>query len=122
METTLKTDDLSFFIDAVKKLGLTKVDGDLFYDNSYLPDINYINRNQLPQYAYNPGVGAINLNENRILFEWKRLEKARYKTSLIAPGLKNNVRVTNIIIDLENEKGPVYNYKLDKNKFEKSGQ
>ena len=116
-DPTLKTDDLSFFIDAVKKLGLTKVDGDLFYDNSYLPDINYINRNQLPQYAYNPGVGAINLNENRILFEWKRVEKARYKTSLIAPGLKNNARVTNIIIDLENEKGPVYNYKLDKNKF-----
>ena len=42
------------------------------------------------------------------------VEKAKYKTSLIAPGLKNNARVTNIIIDLENEKGPVYNYKLDK--------
>ncbi len=116
-DPTLKTDDLSIFIDAVKKLGLTKVDGDLFYDNSYLPDINYINRNQLPQYAYNPGVGAINLNENRILFKWKRLEKAKYKTSLTAPGLKNIAQVTHITMDLENNKGPVYIYALDRNKF-----
>ena len=58
-DPTLKTDELSIFIDAVKKLGLTKVNGNLFYDNSYLPDINYINRNQLPQYAYNPGMGPI---------------------------------------------------------------
>ena len=41
-------------------------------------------------------MGAINLNENRILFEWKRLEKAKYKTSLTAPGLKNIAKVTNI--------------------------
>ena len=39
-DPTLKTDDLSLFVDAVKKLGVTKVQGSLFYDNSYLPDIN----------------------------------------------------------------------------------
>ena len=61
-DPTLKTDDLSLFINSVKKLGITKVEGKLFYDNSYLPEINYINRNQLPQYAYTPGMGAINLN------------------------------------------------------------
>ena len=116
-DPTLKTDDLSLFINAVKKLGVTKVNGNLFYDNSYLPDINYINRSQLPQYAYNPGVGAINLNENRILFKWKRLEKAKYKTSLTAPGLKNIAQVTHITMDLENNKGPVYIYALDRNKF-----
>ena len=80
-DPTLKTDDLSLFVDAVKKLGIKKVRGTLFYDNSYLPDINYINKNQLPQYAYNPGMGAINLNENRILFKWRRLDKATYKTT-----------------------------------------
>ena len=116
-DPTLKTDDLSLFIDSVKNLGVTEVDGSLFYDNSYLPDINYINRNQLPQYAYNPGMGAINLNENRILFEWKRLEKEKYKTSLTAPGLKNIAKVTNITLDLENNKGPVYSYELDETKF-----
>ena len=117
-DPTLKTDDLSLFVDAVKKLGVTKVQGALFYDNSYLPDINYINKNQLPQYAYNPGMGAINLNENRILFKWRRLDKAKYKTSLTAPGLQNNAEVANITMDLENNKGPVYSYKLDENKFE----
>ena len=88
-DPTLRTDDLSLFIDSVKKLGITKVEGHLFYDNSYLPDVNYINRNQLPQYAYNPGIGAINLNENRVLFKWRRLEKGKYEISLTAPGLKN---------------------------------
>ena len=117
-DPTLKTDDLSLFVDAVKKLGVTKVHGALFYDNSYLPDIHYINRSQLPQYAYNPGMGAINLNENRILFKWRRLDKAKYKTSLTAPGLQNNAEVANITMDLENNKGPVYSYKLDENKFE----
>ena len=116
-DPTLKTDDLSLFINAVKKLGVTIVNGNLFYDNSYLPDINYINRSQLPQYAYNPGIGAINLNENRILFKWKRLEKAKYKTSLTAPGLTNIAQVTHITMDLENNKGPVYNYVLDRNNF-----
>ena len=119
-DPTLKTDDLSLFVDAVEKLGITKVEGKLFYDNSLLPDVNYINRNQLPQYAYNPGMGAINLNENRILFRWKRLVKANYEISLTAPGLKNSAQVTNITMDLENNKGPVYNYELDGKKFKES--
>ena len=119
-DPTLKTDDLSLFVDAVEKLGITKVEGKLFYDNSHLPDVNYINRNQLPQYAYNPGMGAINLNENRILFKWKRLDKTKYEISLTAPGLKNSVQVTNITMDLENNKGPVYNYELDGKKFKES--
>ncbi len=116
-DPTLKTDDLSVFIDSVKNLGITKVEGKLFYDSSYLPDVNYINRNQLPQYAYNPGIGAINLNENRILFKWKRVEKGKYEISLTAPGLKNSAQVTNITMNLENNKGSVYNYKIDQNKF-----
>ena len=119
-DPTLKTDDLSLFVDAVEKLGVTKVEGKLFYDNSHLPDVNYINRNQLPQYAYNPGMGAINLNENRILFKWKRLDKTKYEISLTAPGLKNSLKVTNITMDLENSKGPVYNYELDSKKFKES--
>ena len=119
-DPTLKTDDLSLFIDAVEKLGIVKVEGNLFYDNSHLPDVNYINRNQLPQHAYNPGMGAINLNENRILFKWKRLDRAKYKISLTAPGLKNSTQVTNITMDLDNKKGPVYNYELDGNKFNES--
>ena len=117
-DPTLKTDDLSVFIDSDKNLGVTEVHGSLFFENSYLPDINYINKNQLPQYAYNPGMGAINLNENRILFKWRRLDKATYKTSLTEPGMQNNAEVTNITMDLEYNKGPVYSYKLDENKFE----
>ena len=119
-DPTLKTDDLSLFIDSVKNLGITKIEGKLFYDNSYLPDVNYINKNQLPQYAYNPGMGAINLNENRILFKWNRVEKGKYNISLTAPGLKNSTKVTNITMDLENYKGPVYNYKIDKNELTES--
>ena len=40
----------------------------------------------------------------------------KYKTSLTAPGLKN-IAVTNITMDLESNKGPVYNYELDETKF-----
>ena len=45
------------------------------------------------------------------------MEKEKYKTSLTAPGLKNIAQVTNITMDLENNKGPVYNYELDESKF-----
>ena len=31
-DPTLRTDDLSLFIDSVKKLGITKVEGHLFYE------------------------------------------------------------------------------------------
>ena len=39
-DPTLKTDDLSLFIDSVKNLGVTEVHGSLFFDNRYLPDMN----------------------------------------------------------------------------------
>jgi len=48
------------------------------------------------------------------------VEKGKYKISLTAPGLKNSAQVTNITMDLNNNKGPVYNYEIDENEFKEN--
>ena len=74
-DPTLKTDDLSLFIDSVKNLGITKVEGKLFYDNSYLPDVNYINRNQLRSMHITQAWEQLTLMKTAFYLsgnEWKR--------------------------------------------------
>jgi len=109
-DPTLTTDNLEKISNDFKELGIREVTGNLFYDDTYLPNLSFINKNQLPQYAYNPGLGAINLNENRILFKWKKKENLQYDLYLYAKGITANGKVSNIIINTDNNLGNVYKY------------
>ncbi len=116
-DPTLTTDNLNAVADYYKENGIKKVTGNLFYDDTHLPNIKYINETQLPQYAYNPGLGAINLNENRILFKWKRKESSNYDLNLYAKGVLANAQVTNIRINTNNNIGNVYKYNFEEEDF-----
>ena len=111
-DPTLTTDNLDKIANFYKENGINKVTGNLFYDESHLPNLKYINERQLPQYAYNPGFGSINLNENRILFKWKRKENYKYNLNLYAKGIIANAQVPNIKINTDNNRGNVYKYEF----------
>ena len=116
-DPTLTTDNLEIIANYYKENGINKVIGNLFYDDSHLPNLKYINESQLPQYAYNPGFGAINLNENRILFKWKRKENSKYDLNLYAKGIIANAQVPNIQINTNNNIGNVYKYTFEEEDF-----
>ena len=50
----------------LKKEGITKVEGNFFYDESHLPSIALLSNFGLGDQTYNPGVSALNLEFNRI--------------------------------------------------------
>lgn len=50
--------------------GLKKVDGRFLIDEQLLPSIERIDLTQPETAAYNPSVGALNLNYNRVFAEW----------------------------------------------------
>ena len=116
-DPTLTTDSLDEIANYYKENGINKITGNLFYDDSHLPNLKYINESQLPQYAYNPGFGAINLNENRILFKWKRKDNSKYDLTLFAKGIISNAKVPNIRINTDNNSGNVYKYTFEDEDF-----
>ncbi|MFV0474034.1 MAG: D-alanyl-D-alanine carboxypeptidase/D-alanyl-D-alanine-endopeptidase [Pikeienuella sp.] len=52
--------------------GLKRVDGRFIVDGQLLPTIERIDMSQPETAAYNPSVGALNLNFNRVFAEWTR--------------------------------------------------
>lgn len=57
---------------AVASAGLRKVEGRFLIDDGLLPSIERIDGTQPEYAAYNPSVGALNLNYNRVHAEWRR--------------------------------------------------
>lgn len=56
----------------LSEAGLKKVTGKFLVDDRLLPHVERIDRSQSEMAAYNPSVGALNLNFNRVFVEWER--------------------------------------------------
>ncbi|QIE55770.1 D-alanyl-D-alanine carboxypeptidase/D-alanyl-D-alanine-endopeptidase [Pikeienuella piscinae] len=69
-ETDTHTLDLLAFRAA--EAGLKKVEGQFLVDDKLLPAIERIDATQPEIAGYNPAVGALNLNYNRVFAEWRR--------------------------------------------------
>ncbi len=82
-DPTLSTDGLASMVKAMKAQGITGVAGRFLVWGGALPQIERIDREQPEQVAYNPAIGGLNLNFNRVYFEWKRAGNG-YTTSLDA--------------------------------------
>lgn len=68
----LRTDDLAQLAKQVRASGITRVDGRLLLWAGALPHVVEIEPNQDDHFAYNPSVGGLNLNYNRVYFSWRR--------------------------------------------------
>ncbi|MEO0677061.1 MAG: D-alanyl-D-alanine carboxypeptidase/D-alanyl-D-alanine-endopeptidase [Pseudomonadota bacterium] len=66
------TDALGGLAGQLRDAGVTAIEGGFFVDDRSLPNVAEIDPGQPTQAGYNPSVSGLNLNYNRVHFEWKR--------------------------------------------------
>lgn len=71
-DPALATEGLVQLLGGLAAAGLRRVEGRFLYDTALLPDLAEIDAGQPWAAPYNTGVGALSLNYNRALLNWKR--------------------------------------------------
>lgn len=72
-DPTLSADHLAELAQAVADAGITRITGRFLCWRGALPYAEEIEPSQLDHLGYNPAVSGLNLNYNRVHFEWKRV-------------------------------------------------
>ncbi|PCJ73398.1 MAG: D-alanyl-D-alanine carboxypeptidase/D-alanyl-D-alanine-endopeptidase [Rhodobacteraceae bacterium] len=108
-DPALDTDELAELAQAAVAAGIRGVKGRFFVDGSALPKIGEIDRTQPDYLGYNPSINGLNLNFNRVYFEWKQASDG-YDLSLDARGIRNKPLVQRIGIRTEDRRAPVFEY------------
>ncbi|MEL6689611.1 MAG: D-alanyl-D-alanine carboxypeptidase/D-alanyl-D-alanine-endopeptidase [Pseudomonadota bacterium] len=68
----LDTDALGLLADELRQAGIKRISGKFLVYAGDLPEIYQIDESQLPWVGYNPSISGLNLNYNRVHFEWRR--------------------------------------------------
>jgi D-alanyl-D-alanine carboxypeptidase/D-alanyl-D-alanine-endopeptidase (penicillin-binding protein 4) len=71
-DPSLETDRLGDLAQALAARGITEVTGRYLAYAGGIPHIDEIDRNQPDYVGYNPALSGLNLNFNRVNFEWRR--------------------------------------------------
>jgi serine-type D-Ala-D-Ala carboxypeptidase/endopeptidase (penicillin-binding protein 4) len=108
-DPTLTTDDLADLARALREAGVVEVRGRFIVDGAALPFVRAIDPGQPEHVGYNPAISGLNLNYNRVHFEWKR-EAGRYALALDARTERLRPAVTVARIDVAERSSPVYTY------------
>ena len=109
-DPTLHTDDLVNFAKALQKTGIQRVKGRLVIADNGFPYQREIDSSQLPQANYNPAIAGVNLNLNRVQFEWARQASGGYDLSMSAPGRIYRPQIPSIGMRVEERAAPSYAY------------
>ncbi len=75
-DPTLSADHLAELAEDVAAFGIRRVEGRFLCWRGALPYAEEIEPSQLDHLGYNPAVSGLNLNYNRVHFEWKRVNGA----------------------------------------------
>ena len=108
-DPTLDSTALAEMAAALKAAGVTDVAGQFFVSSGSLPHIPRIDPSQPDHLGYNPAVSGLNLNYNRVHFEWKR-SGASYKITMDARTEKYRPNITMARMEIVNRQAPVYTY------------
>jgi len=108
-DPTLDTDELGDMAEALSKAGVSGVTGRFLVWEPPYPEVPWIDPGQPFQVSYNPGVGALNLNLNRVHFEWKRTGKD-YQVTMEARGLRYRPGVHTSTMQIVDRAAPVYDF------------
>lgn len=71
-DPALLTDDLAALARDLRASGVSEVAGRFLLWGGALPNLRELDPDQSPQAGYNPGLSGLNLNFNRVHFEWTR--------------------------------------------------
>ncbi|MCF7699316.1 D-alanyl-D-alanine carboxypeptidase/D-alanyl-D-alanine endopeptidase [Loktanella sp. M215] len=108
-DPNLVTDELATLAQRLSDAGVTRVDGDFLVWGNALPGVKEIEPGQLDQLGYNPSLGGLNLNFNRVYFEWAR-SGAAYSVTLDARSETRRPAVKSARMAVVDRAGPVYTY------------
>lgn len=108
-DPTLDTDRLADLAAELKASGIREVRGDFLVWGGFLPFSQGIDPLQPPHVGYNPAVSGLNLNFNRVHFQWTRQGSA-YQVSMDARSGKYRPDVQFARMAVEARSLPVYTY------------
>ncbi|OLS52450.1 D-alanyl-D-alanine carboxypeptidase/D-alanyl-D-alanine endopeptidase [Rhodovulum sulfidophilum] len=108
-DPTLDTDQLGELAAQLRANGVTEVAGRFLYHAGALPKIAAIDPDQPPQVGYNPALSGLNLNFNRVHFEWRRASDG-YAVTMDARARRYSPEVGVARMLVVDRKAPVYTY------------
>jgi D-alanyl-D-alanine carboxypeptidase/D-alanyl-D-alanine-endopeptidase (penicillin-binding protein 4) len=109
-DPNLVTDQIAELAKRLKDTGLREVRGDFLVWDNALINLDEIDDSQMDHLGYNPTVTGLNLNFNRVHFEWKQ-DGADYVTTMDARSANYRPEVTTARIAVVDRAVPVFTYR-----------
>jgi len=111
-DPTLDTDRLASLAIALREGGVTHVSGHLRIHAGALPMLYEIDHGQKPYAGYNPAIAGLNLNYNRVHFEWRR-DKDGFTTTMQARAIKHRPPVHMAKMAIAPRRRPLFTWRED---------
>lgn len=108
-DPTLQTNALSDLAARLKEAGVREIAGRFFVWDGSLPRIDRIDQGQPDHVGYNPAVSGLNLNFNRVHFEWRRAGNG-YAVTMDARSDRYRPDVRVAQMEVVRRATPVYTY------------
>ncbi len=108
-DPTLQTDALAELAERVKDAGIIEIAGEVKVWDGALPRIDRIDPGQPEHVGYNPAVSGLNLNFNRVHFEWRRAGGG-YEVTMDARSGRYRPAVKVARMEVVSRSSPVYTY------------
>lgn len=108
-DPTLDSDALGGLAQTLKEAGLASITGRFLYCDTAFPRIERIDTDQPDHVSYNPAISGLNLNYNRIHFEWEPAKEG-FDVTMQARARNESPDIGISRMQIVDEKGPVYTY------------
>ena len=108
-DPTLDTDRLADLAVMLREGGIREISGRFLVDASALPRGDRIDFDQPDHVSYNPSYGGLNLNFNRVHFEWKRAQDD-YEITMQARALRFRPSTNVASMAVVDRKSPVFDH------------
>ncbi len=108
-DPTLDTDRMGDMVARLAATGLRRVAGDFLYWTGALPEVWQIDPGQPAHVGYNPAIGGLNLNFNRVNFRWAR-RGGDYDLTMDAEGARFVPAVGMARVDVAAREAPLFTW------------
>lgn len=109
-DPTLDTDALAAMAQQLKAKGVSGITGRFYVYGGALPYVKSIDPTQPDHVGYNPAISGLNLNYNRVHFQWTRAESG-YQVEMDGRSERYRPAVSMATMQVVNRQLPVYTYK-----------
>lgn len=109
-DPTLDSDALGALARRLKDAGVREISGKAYVHSDALPYQKSIDPGQPDHLGYNPSLSGLNLNYNRVFFEWKRASQG-FQITMDARALKFRPRVAMASMKVVDRSSPIFDLK-----------